>query len=578
MLRATPRRAAIVLALAGLAASVSSSPGPALAQKVSDPDLFDKSLEVAWRAVEQYGLYDDPEQLQRVADIGYRVALESGYDRFPFTFHLADMPEPNAFALPGGHIFVTRGMLEMGLTDDMLAALLGHEVAHVVEEHYRQTKKKATLLQIASQVLVAGVLVAANNSSDRRGPTDPRFGNNDRTGDLVQGAAAASLVVTELLLRSYSRENEAESDLQGQRWAAAAGFDPLGAADLMRLMQRRIPQEKRYGYWMTHPFFDDRIRAAEANGKLIKRLEGHPPEAFRTATQSTLLAYLDEGRVKEKGAIALVKDQALIAWPKGPTAERLRLEKLHGIRDEELARIPVARDFGRLIRRYKEEQETVRVLDSETRFHQTLAEEINAFERQREDLYPKARAVFVEGVFETPFLETFLSNYPEAMEAPRAALALADAMSRLGNQTEAVRFYLRAWEAGPDSEAGQRAARGLKVLAPRLESLAALQQLSLQERDDELAALAQERLTQTARGFEDIENGAEYLRRFPDGPFVNPVIERVNTLADSLLAEVVLYQALGDAGKAIERINKILTAAPTSAAAEHLRDQAVFES
>jgi predicted Zn-dependent protease len=581
--------------------------------RVSEPELYEKSLQVAWHALAQYGVYDDPETLRRVNDIGYRVARESGFTDFPFTFHLADMPEPNAFALPAGHIFLTRGMLELDLDDDMLAALLGHEVAHVVETHYKEMKKKATLLNVLSQVLVAGVLIAAQDQerNPRTNPYDPRYDTAGQAGDLVQGTAAASLVVTELLLRRHSRENEAESDLQGQRWAAAAGFDPLGAAHLMERMGSRIPQTKKYGYWQTHPFFDERVRQARANGELIKRQEPSSPDDFRRQTQALLLRELadhppelpegmrpeDEdrrpprrGRAPESyRAVAdddeprltldrLVKDEALNAWPIGATAERLRLEKLEALRDRVLAETDLSRDFGRVIRAYKREADLVERLDPQSSFPERLVATADGFEKRKDDLYPKARDVLAEGIYETSFLVTFLSNYPDAPETPRAALSLGDAYSRLGHTGDAVRQYLRASEAAPESDAGRLAHRGLGVLTRRLEDLAALQQLALQPGDDALAELAETRLVKLSTSFGDIDNGAEYLRRFPDGPHAQQVLDRVHGLADELLAEMLLYQAVGDHVKAVERINKILNYAPTSEAAQRLRDRTVFES
>ena len=84
-----------------------------------------------------------------MAAIGYRLAQESKFQDFPFTFYLIDMPEPNAFALPGGQIFITKGMLDLGLNDDMLAGLLGHEIGHVVLKHGTRIQRRATLPGIA---------------------------------------------------------------------------------------------------------------------------------------------------------------------------------------------------------------------------------------------------------------------------------------------------------------------------------------------------------------------------------------------------------------------------------------------
>lgn len=563
------------------AAAVALAPAARLtAQQIGNRDLFDKSLEVAHEALAQYGVYDNPAELRRLNDIGYRVARESNYTAFPFTFHLIDMPEPNAFALPGGHLFVTRGMLDLGLTDDMLAGLLGHEIGHVVFEHFKTMQRRATLMNVLSQALLVGVLIGAGGEGgSRKTPTGPYrspepYGGG---GELVYGAAASSLIVSELLLRSFSREHEDQSDEEGQRWAAAAGFGPSGTQELMALMQARLPQTKAYGYWRTHPFFDTRVRAAKVRGALLKRQEPRPADDFRIRTQATLVTYY-EALKRDVKTRALVRDEALAAWPRGPAAEKIRLARLHELREAELSRLPLERDYGRLVRAYAEESAEVAAVSPDSEFLATLARESAAFGGEAADLYPKAAELLAGEIYETAFLERFLSNWPEAPEAPRAALLLGDARSRLGDQTEAVRHYLRAWETAPASPEGQRASAGLRSLAPGLTKLAALQQLALQDRDSDLRGLAAARLAEIARGYGDIDNGADYLRRFPDGGEVATVTERLNALADKLYAEVVLYQAIGDTVKAVERINKILTYAPLSPAADLLRERAVVQS
>lgn len=581
--------AALVLTAAAPAGAVTSTPAP----RIENPDLFEKSLEVARRATDQYGAYENDEEVERINRIGYRLALESGFTEFPLTFHAINMPEPNAFALPGGHIFVTRGMLELGLDDDMLAALLGHEIAHVVLDHHAKMQRKSTLINLLGQALLVGVMIGSDSDRDYD-PRNPHgnIGRAEDQRDMVQGAAAASLLIGELLLRNFSREHEDQSDEEGQRWAAGAGFDPDGANRLFALMEARIPQTKKYGYWRTHPFFTERVRSGQARAKLLKQ-EDEPAAAdeFRQRTQATLLAWLadvelfpGDGYDGKVGRMAratahFVEDEALAIWPVGSPAERIRLNKLHRLRAAEITdQRNIERDYGEVIRAYLEQEAKVAALTPETAFLDLLAKERGALQARADDLYPQAREILAEGIFETPFLERFLSNWPEAPEVPRVALLLGDAHSRLGHPTEAVGNYLRAMETAPDSEEAQRAARGLKVLTPRLDRLAALERLAGQRLDPELAKLAADRLGATAGGFTDVDNGAEYMDRFPDGRYAEEVAERMNKLADKLYAEVLLYQAIGDHVKAVERINTILTYAPLSPAAELLRDRAVLEA
>ncbi|HEX9944415.1 MAG TPA: M48 family metalloprotease [Thermoanaerobaculia bacterium] len=567
-------RRAIAFTLLLLLAFATAGPGGA--QGIANPDLFDKSLKAATEAAAQYGSPDDPQRLAQVNRIGYELAQQCEFQKFPFTFGIVDMPVPNAFALPGGQIFVTTGMLDLGLDDDMLANVLGHEIGHVTLEHYLRMQRKATLMNVLGTVLVAGVVIGESNNRRpaSQAPYDPRVGT-DPGGDLIQGAAAASLVVSELLLRSYSREHEDEADKEGQRLAAAAGYDPDGARRLWEKMNARAPQLKQYGYWQTHPFQDERMRAAEVRKGTWAIQAKKSADEYRKRTQATLSGYLDRKKPAED-VTAFLKKTLLAAWPQGRVSDSLRLEKLHKRRDDELARPLLSRDYGAVLKLYRAELAEVRSLDAKSDLLKALEGEISDLEAKRKELYPRAAVVLGGGVYETSFLESFLSNFPEAPEVPEVALALGDAYSRLGNRTEAVAQYLKAWEAAPESAEGKRARAGLRNLAPNLQELAALQQMAEQDKDPELKRLANDRLAAIAKTYDDLTNGAEYLRRFPEGSYVVPVIERLNVLADNLYGEVVLYQSVGDTVKAMERINKILTHAPLSPAAEKLRDRAVL--
>ena len=554
-------------------------PRVAGAQTVADPGLFEKSAQAAVQALAVYGPYDDPEELERINRIGYSIARHSGFDKYPFSFFIVDMAVPNAFALPAGHIFVSRGMIELGLDDDMMAGLLGHEIAHVTQEHFLRMRKRATLLNVLSQALAVGAMVGA---SQLEGDTYvDGWGvrrSSSQTADLLQGAAAAGALATELLLRSYSRENEDESDEEGQRFAAAAGFDPDGTRRLMAKMKERLPQDQTFGYWQTHPFFEERVRAAEARQGYFKVQEPLPVDDYRQRSQRALLASLDGGRLDPE-AVALVKEAALAAWPRGPAAESLRLEKLHSGRSAVEARPPLSRDYGTLIAAYEKQLEQVRALTPESSFVARLEGEMEELDRSREALYARAAEILAGGVYETPFLETYLSNFPESEQQAQVALGLGEAYARLARETEAVENLLLAWRSGDvDDEIPQRAARALRVLTPRIERLAALESISQEAIDAELAARAAERLQEQASRFEDLENGAEFLERHPDSTLADTVRARQNRLADELHKEVILYQRVGEHAKAIRGIHRILELAPLSPAAKALGETVVEPS
>jgi Zn-dependent protease with chaperone function len=653
----------------GPLAAAPAPPSPAGPQiAISDEKVMSEVMTAAVEGLQEYGAYDNPAELARVNRIGYELAQHADFYKYPFTFTLINMAEPNSMAFQAGQIFMTRGMLDLvGPDDDMLACVLGHEIGHVIKEHHLHMARRATLMSVLSNLLVAGVLISSAKNPPRtgvEGPYDPRVGYDPGGGNRVQGAAAASLIVSELMLRSYSRDNEDEADQVGQRLAAAAGYNPDGAERLWRLVEGRAPQVREYGYLQTHPFVLERIRAAQArkgSWSIQRHMSANP---FRQRTQEVLVAFAQRQRVKDamsppkkppspdgqgrhegpaegpkpaRSVSELTTRMALATWPLGKTADSIRLARLHQLRDDKLASCPGAtagasdadyfptpaprepgdtggrrrggsqrggqrggdggqrisripgmeagacapelHDYGAVIRAYRKELLEVQSLDPMgplPPLAPTLNAEIGELETQRQALYPHSLEVWRNGIYETSFLIAFVSNFPDSPEVPKVALALGDAYSRTGNETEAISQYLTAWRAAPESAYGKRAAAGLRNLTPNLKELAALQELASQEQDPELKKMARERLAKLSHTYDDVANGAEYLRRYPAGEYVVPVVDRLNVLADNLYGEVVLYQGFGDHTKAIERINKILTNAPLSPAAEKLRDRVVL--
>ena len=423
-------RSAIAIALTVVLTATNAAP----AVEIANPALFERSVAAAAEAVKQYGLLDDPEVQERVNRIGYEVAYHANFDRYPFTFAVVDTPIPNAFALPAGQIFVTKGMLDLGLSDDMLATLLGHEIAHVTSEHFLKQKKRASRLNLWSSLLGLGLLAASASDRDD-GYVGPYGYTRDQspTEAAAQAALVGGMAITELVMRSYSREHEDESDEEGQRYAAAAGYDPNALSMLMAKMGERIPQSKAYGYWQTHPFFDSRVQAARARGRYLATLEAAPGEeieAYRQATQQSLLDFAanPSKRLNRAGppestgvppALRFLNTMALNAWPAGPAAESLRLERLHELRGLELERLATSRDYGSLTAAYRREMESVRTLEPDSPFLAVLGQELAELRLQSEELYGQSIGILDRGVFETPFLEAFLSNYPDSRVHPR---------------------------------------------------------------------------------------------------------------------------------------------------------------
>ena len=234
-----------------MALTLALAPGRVSAQM---DDVYEKSLIAAHQALAQFGTVDDTERARRVEDIGYRVAQASRYQKYPFTFFLIDIPEPNAFALPGGQIFITKGMLALDLTDDELAALLGHEIAHVTARHSAQRQTRATGAGVLATIGTIGAAILGGQAA----------------GQLAQQVTG---VGAQAYLAGYSRDQELEADQLGIRYLARAGYEPRAMAtfleklnDESELQRRLAGQEGEPGlsWFATHPRTLDRVEQAVA--------------------------------------------------------------------------------------------------------------------------------------------------------------------------------------------------------------------------------------------------------------------------------------------------------------------------
>ena len=203
------------------------------------------------KVLAQYGgAYQDPELNRYVTSIGDFLVQTSERPELDFTFTILDTPIVNAFALPGGYVYVTRGLLSLANSEAELAGVLGHEIGHVTARHtaerYGQTMA-ANAAGIGLGVLLGG------------------------------GAAQAGGTLGALLVRSYSREQEFESDMLGGRYLSRAGYDTGGMASFLTQLQAHSRLEATlagqpekadaFDITQTHPRTTDRIeRALEQAG------------------------------------------------------------------------------------------------------------------------------------------------------------------------------------------------------------------------------------------------------------------------------------------------------------------------
>jgi predicted Zn-dependent protease len=203
-------------------------------------------LQAAPEMAQQYGgPHPDRQAAARLEQIGQQIIGSTKAARSPykFQFHLlADESTINAFALPGGQVFITAGLLKKLRTEGQVAGVLAHEVGHVVGRHSAE--------QIAKSQLTQGLSGAA-----AIGMYDP-----DRPGTAA-GAAAAAMVGKLLTLR-YGREDELESDRLAVDYTAQAGYDPRAMIEVMRVLEQNSGGGQPE-FLSTHPNPGNRIGELE---------------------------------------------------------------------------------------------------------------------------------------------------------------------------------------------------------------------------------------------------------------------------------------------------------------------------
>ena len=209
------------------------------------------------KIIAKTGVYRDPALQAYINKIGQRVAATSSRPEITYTFTILNDPMINAMALPGGFVYVTRGMLMHMNSESELAAVLGHEIAHVTEKHALRKVSRGRGLKAVNTIL--SVVTGQPGLYE--------------LGSLFGG----------VLLTGYSREFELEADAVGARYMAAAGYSPLAmldtieilkAKDRVEIKQARLEQREPrvyHGFLSTHPDNDTRYKQAiTASEKLVK--------------------------------------------------------------------------------------------------------------------------------------------------------------------------------------------------------------------------------------------------------------------------------------------------------------------
>lgn len=239
-------------------------PGCSSPLSINQSTEIDIGQQAAADLERQYGVTNDPTGTVRITRIGGRIAGLTTRADLPWSFKILNDNSVNALSLPGGFIYVTRGLMDLNVSDNELAGVLGHEVAHVVERHSVKAIQRNMQYSLLSELVLG------------------------RSSQGLQ--TAANLAVQYTLELPHSRGDEYQADEVGTKLAYNAGYPANGLLQFLTRLQE-ISGPSRTPAWMsTHPLTQDRITREQ---QLVAGLQGQ--------ARPVPVTYYDDGADAQPG-------------------------------------------------------------------------------------------------------------------------------------------------------------------------------------------------------------------------------------------------------------------------------------
>ena len=233
------------------AAPGAAAPATVKSRSASEQRLGDENHQ---KILQKYGgVYNNARLTSYVNELGRRIARVSEQPNEKWTFTVLDNPTINAFALPGGYVYVTRGLVGLANSEAELAGVIGHEIGHVTAGHSSLRQERAT---IATGALLGAQILGAVLGADP---------------NLVKGVTQIGQVAAGGILADYSRGDELAADNLGIRYLARAGYDPYAQADFLESMGASSSLDARMAGKSYNPNATNFLASHPANGPRTRR-------------------------------------------------------------------------------------------------------------------------------------------------------------------------------------------------------------------------------------------------------------------------------------------------------------------
>ena len=226
------------------------------------------------KIVKQFGLYKNSKLQSYVTEIGKRVSVNTERADVQYKFFVLDSPIVNAFALPGGYVYISRGLMALSNSEAELAGVLAHEIGHVTARHSAERYSHGVVTSLGAAVIAAAV---------------------DSTG-----VSQALGLGSNLYMSSYSRSQENEADSLGIRYLSKGGYEPKAMSSFLNAMQNqsavdsKAKGEKSGGanYFSTHPATADRVaKTRNESAQLVESMLDHMSDALVDGQQVKISSF-----------------------------------------------------------------------------------------------------------------------------------------------------------------------------------------------------------------------------------------------------------------------------------------------
>lgn len=364
---------------------------------------------------------EDPLVTEYLNDIGSRIAAQTNEGDHQFTFFAVNDRRINAFALPGGYVGVHTGLIEATRSEDELAGVLAHEIAHVTQRHIARAIHANSRQNILTTAMMLGAIIVAATGGDPQA---------------VQGAMAVAQGTAIQQQINFTRSNEYEADRVGIAALADAGFDPYGMASFFEVISRQqttSPEMRAPEFMRTHPVTTARIAEARNRARSYPPIHSEDSTSYGIARIRIIVARFDTA------------NEAVAYFESRDYAQQTDIERY--------GRAVAYQRAGNNFAALKIFEELLDKDKSVIAYHIGLGETLVALDQNSDaiEVFDRALKLFPRNV---PLVIAYGERLLELGQAAKAHAMLLDLMNNVAPTPEQVRLIARAAsQAGENAEA-----------------------------------------------------------------------------------------------------------------------------